>query len=191
VPRLRSAGGDIMLRSLRLQRDNIVTTLSNAGMTSAGSERRLSSGVDQAVRQFLHQVAHLQKVWLPVLPQDVYLRCIGSLVNAGLEEILQRILSLTDISAEVSGQYSSLLNQIVQKAPELFKPDQPDKHVRKWSKFLELIVVLNSSLRVIEDRWGEGAGQLSKDFTADEVKQLIRAIFQNTERRAAVLSKIK
>ena len=53
------------------------------------------------------------------------------------------------------------------------------------------MTVLDSSLRVLEDRWGEGVGPLAKEFSADEVKQMIRAIFQNTERRAAVLSKIK
>lgn len=191
VPRLRTVGGEIMLQSMRIQRDSIISTLSNAGMTSAGSERRLSSGVDQAVRQFLHLLAHLQKVWQPVLPSDIYHRCIGSLVNSGVEEIVQKILSLSDISSEVSEQYCSLLNQIVLKTPGFFAPETPEKFAKKWSKFLELIVVLNSSLRVIEDRWGEGKGVLAAEFSPEEVKQLIRAIFQNTERRAAVLSKIK
>ena len=77
------------------------------------------------------------------------------------------------------------------KVPCFLEPAQPSQFVRKWAKFLELIVVLSSSLRTIEDRWGEGKGVLAKEFSADEVKQLIRAIFQNTERRAAVLSKIK
>ena len=39
-------------------------------------------------------------------------RCIGTLVNSGLEEIIQRILRLSDISAEMSEQYCSLLNQV-------------------------------------------------------------------------------
>ena len=76
VPRIRTVGAEVLLRSMRIQRDTIVSTLSNAGMTSAGSERRLSSGVDQAVRQFLHQLSHLQKVWQKVLPVDVYNRLV-------------------------------------------------------------------------------------------------------------------
>ena len=77
------------------------------------------------------------------------------------------------------------------KTPGFFAHETPEKFAKKWSKFLELIVVLNSSLRIIEDRWGEGKGVLAAEFSPEEVKQLIRAIFQNTERRAAVLSKIK
>ena len=40
-------------------------------------------------------------------------RSIGSLLNAGLEEIIQKILCLTDISAEMSGQFCSLFNQVI------------------------------------------------------------------------------
>ena len=34
-------------------------------------------------------------------------------------------------------------------------------------------------------------GPLAHEFTAQEVRGLIRALFQNTDRRAAVLAKIK
>jgi len=192
VCKLRAVAGEMMLQTINIQKDNLLTILAGSGMTSAGSDRRMSSGVDQAVRQFLHQLDHLQKVWQPTLPSDVYYRCIGALLNAGLEEIILKIVGLTDISAEMSGQFCSLFNQIINKTPGLFKPDTtPHKFVRRWGKFNELITVLDSSLRVLEDRWGEGAGPLAKEFSAEEAKQMIRAIFQNTERRAAVLSKIK
>jgi centromere/kinetochore protein ZW10 len=201
VPRLRTVAGSVMVQSLRIQRDTITSVLAGSGISSSsssggggsgGPERRLSSGVDQAVRQFISQLSHNQKVWQGTLPDDVYYRSIGSLLNAGLEQVIQKILGLTDISAEMSGQFCTLFNQIVTKSPDLFKPDtSPDKYVRKWGKFREMITVLDSSLRVLEDRWAEGAGPLAKEFSADEVKQMIRAIFQNTERRAAVLSKIK
>ena len=42
-----------------------------------------------------------------------------------------------------------------------------------------------------EEGWGGGKGHLGMEFQAEQVKQLIRALFQNTERRAAVLAKIK
>jgi len=192
VCKLRDVAAEMMLNTINIQRDNLLSILTASGMTSTGSDRRMSSGVDQAVRQFLHQLDHLQKVWQPTLPSDVYYRSIGALLNAGLEEIILKIVGLTDISAEMSGQFCSLFNQIINKTPMLFKPDTcPHKFVKRWGKFNELITVLDSSLRVLEDRWGEGAGPLAKEFSADEVKQMIRAIFQNTERRAAVLSKIK
>ena len=74
VPRLRNVGGEMMLKSMRIQRDSILSTLGNAAMYNAGSERRLSSGVDQAFRQFIHLLNHLHKVWEPVLPLEIYHR---------------------------------------------------------------------------------------------------------------------
>ena len=65
------------------------------------------------------------------------------------------------------------------------------RYVRKWNRFTEIIVILNASLREIEDRWASGKGPLANEFTPDEVKRLIRALFQNTDRRAGVLSRIK
>ena len=58
------------------------------------------------------------------------------------------------------------------------------RFVKSWSRFRELILVLNASLREIEERWAGGKGPLAADFSVEEMKQLIRALFQNTERRA-------
>ena len=65
------------------------------------------------------------------------------------------------------------------------------RYVRKWNRFKEIIVILNASLREIEDRWASGKGPLANEYSAEEVKRLIRALFQNTDRRAGVLSRIK
>ena len=65
------------------------------------------------------------------------------------------------------------------------------RYVKKWNKFNELILILNASLREIEDRWARGKGPLAIDFSVEEVKKLIRALFQNTDRRAATLTRIK
>lgn len=64
-------------------------------------------------------------------------------------------------------------------------------YVKKWLQFQELINILGASLRDIEERWAGSKGPLAHEFSAEQVKQLIRALFQNTSRRAEVLSKIK
>ena len=43
----------------------------------------------------------------------------------------------------------------------------------------------------IVNRWADGSGVLANYLTAEEVKHLIRALFQNNERRSNALSKIK
>lgn len=51
--------------------------------------------------------------------------------------------------------------------------------------------MLNGGLKDIDDRWTDGKGPLAQEFTADQVKHLIRALFQATDRRSALLSRIK
>lgn len=63
--------------------------------------------------------------------------------------------------------------------------------VPHWIRYKELIAILEASLQDIVDRWADGKGPLAHEFTAQEVKGLIRALFQNTDRRAAALHKIK
>lgn len=70
-------------------------------------------------------------------------------------------------------------------------PHAINRSVTKWQRLLELIKILEASLRDIQDRWADGKGPLAHEFTAIQVKQLIRALFQNTERRAALLTTIK
>lgn len=50
---------------------------------------------------------------------------------------------------------------------------------------------IQASLKDIVDRWAEGHGPLAEAFSAENVKSLIRSLFQNTEHRSSALSRIK
>ena len=71
------------------------------------------------------------------------------------------------------------------------EPKEVHRFVKRWTKFRELILILGANLRTIDDRWADGKGPIAYEFTPDEVKQLIRALFQNTERRSGILARIK
>lgn len=75
----------------------------------------------------------------------------------------------------------------------VFFQDELEIHtsVAMWEKFNELIMVLRGTLADIEERWFNGMGPLALHFKPEEMKRLIRALFQNTAFRANVLSKIK
>ncbi|KAF2366771.1 RZZ complex subunit Zw10, partial [Trinorchestia longiramus] len=165
---------------------------------------------NSGVRQCLHQLQQLRNVWHKVLPHSVYHKAIGTLLNSVVRELIDRTLSLEDISESSAQSLTATFMLLKDGASALFpvtstpSVDAP-KHVpgsapvpkeglcgvRQWGKFLELIVVLGASLRQLEDRWAEGSGPLALYFTPDQAKALIRALFQNTEKRAALLAKIK
>lgn len=69
-------------------------------------------------------------------------------------------------------------------------PTVIDANVEAWKKLGHLKMILNSTLLEITENWSEGKGPLSATFKADEVKRLIKALFQNSDRRSKALSLI-
>lgn len=120
-------------------------------------------------------------------------------MNGVITDIVGSIVILEDISSDDAKHLECLLTLIQDKAGGLFESDEQginvkvelQRNVPKWLRFCELITILNASLLEIADRWADGKGPLANEFSATEVKQMIRALFQNTERRANILTKIK
>lgn len=121
-------------------------------------------------------------------------------MNGVISDIVASIVILEDISSDDAKHLGSLLTLIQDKAGGLFESSDEEginvkvelqRNVPKWLRFGELISILNASLLEIADRWADGKGPLANEFSATEVKQMIRALFQNTERRANILTKIK
>lgn len=73
----------------------------------------------------------------------------------------------------------------------LQEPKEVHRHVKCWTKFNELVRLLGASLREVSDRWSDGKGPLAQEFTPEQVKQLVRALFQTSDRRATLLARIK
>lgn len=51
-------------------------------------------------------------------------------------------------------------------------------------------MILNASMAQIVEHWTDGKGPLTLNFNAEDIRHLIRALFQNTDRRATVLASI-
>jgi len=201
VPKVREVGCSMLLASLRLQRDHLKSVLQSAGFHTLARDHRLASGGEQGIRGVVSHLESLKSVWSDSLPSKVYLRCMGTLLNTVLEELITIITSMEDISSDSASQLVSLFSQLQRASPPLFRleGDKPEdgantvsqKLVKRWPRFRELMAVLGASLVEIEDRWGGGSGPLAQELQPDMVKGLVRALFQNTERRAALLAKIK
>uniref|UniRef100_A0A673YL56 Zw10 kinetochore protein n=1 Tax=Salmo trutta TaxID=8032 RepID=A0A673YL56_SALTR len=107
-----------------------------------------------------------------------------------------------DISTEDGEHLQILCQTIIEEGPLVFIPlpeenknkkyqEEVPVYVKKWITFKELVIVLRANLQEIVDRWAEGKGPLALEFSSSNMKSLIRALFQNTERRAVALTKIK
>jgi len=97
---------------------------------------------------------------------------------------------IEDISSVVSNELVEIISLIEERVPRLFQDKNKIIQASLWLKLKQLKQILGVSLLEIIDLWSDGVGPLSLNFKAEEVKHLIRALFQNTERRANALSLI-
>ena len=129
--------------------------------------------------------------------------CIRSILLAYLcdhvsQLLIKETLSLEDIPEQECGimvnaftQWSTFLQNTLVKDEISPGLNVLARLAPNLTRFNELCLVLSSLLQTIVDRWFNGQGPLASQFTAMEVKQLIRALFQTSDRRTAALAKIQ
>ncbi|XP_068600829.1 centromere/kinetochore protein zw10 homolog [Brachionichthys hirsutus] len=200
VPGFRKLGAQCFLAQMNIQRAELLERLSTAHNFCNLDDEDHYIAASKAVRQVVHQLKQLGAVWQDVLPVGIYCKAMGTLLNTAITEIIGKIMSLEDISSEDGEHLHTLCQTIIEEGPLVFIPlaeenkkyqEEAPLYVKKWSTFKELVIVLRANLQEIVDRWADGKGPLAFEFSSSEVKNLIRALFQNTERRAAALTKIK
>ncbi|XP_041865307.1 centromere/kinetochore protein zw10 homolog [Melanotaenia boesemani] len=202
VPGFRKLGAQCFLAQLNVQRAELLERLSTAHNFCNLDDEDNYIAASKAVRQVIHQLKQLGTVWQDVLPVSIYCKAMGTLFNTAITEIIAKIMMLEDISSDDGAHLHTLCQTIIEEGLLVFTPLAEEKknkkyqeevplYVKKWSTFKELVIVLRATLQEIVDRWADGKGPLAVEFSSSEVKNLIRALFQNTERRAFALTKIK
>ncbi|CAD0195081.1 unnamed protein product [Chrysodeixis includens] len=192
VQKMRDLGYQHLTIHMQQQRKQILDNIRSSDLNCIVVKDELSDNAEAAVRQCLRQLHLLKNVWIGVFPSNVFTRLMATLVNMFLDELIHRVCTVEDISMEMATQLTEMYTIVVQKAPHLFQsPDDMEKHVKSWIKLQELIFVLGGSLKDIENHWKDGTGPLAVHFTHEELRSLIKALFQNTQMRANLLSKIK
>ncbi|XP_059485987.1 centromere/kinetochore protein zw10 homolog [Neocloeon triangulifer] len=192
IVKLRKTGCQVFLDQMQVQRKQLVELLRDSQITHIGESDHLPSKTEKCVRQCLRQLEVLQHVCQPVLPEEIFNKAIGALVNSVVEEMIVRICSVEDIPASAASDLVTVCSLVIDKAPRLLTdPNKIHQYVKRWGAFEELMQVLSGNLATIEARWAHRMGPLAQEFSANQVKQLIKALFQNTARRAAVLANIE
>uniref|UniRef100_A0A1E1WK00 Centromere/kinetochore protein zw10 homolog n=1 Tax=Pectinophora gossypiella TaxID=13191 RepID=A0A1E1WK00_PECGO len=192
VQKLRDLGYKHLTIHMQQQRKQILDNIRSSDLNCIVVKDVLGDNAEAAVRQCMRQLQLLKNVWIGVFPANVFTRLMGTLVNMLVDELIHRVCTAEDISAEMAAQLSDMYSLVVQKAPTLFQnPSDVEKYVKIWIKLQELIFVLGGSLKDIEAHWADGSGPLAIHFRTEELRNLIKALFQNTQFRANLLSKIK
>ncbi|OUC47630.1 hypothetical protein D917_06798 [Trichinella nativa] len=132
--------------------------------------------------------------WQQILPEKVCQAEIGQLINISLEFFCDTILKKEDITSNEAVQLQILILPFTSKCGALFGMILSEELLpvcKSWERLEEILIILGSNLKTIEARWENGSGSMALLLTAEELRHLIRASFQNTKLRAEVLSKIK
>ncbi|KAL0850780.1 hypothetical protein ABMA28_006710 [Loxostege sticticalis] len=192
VQKLRDLGYQHLAAHMQQQRKQILDNIRSSDLNCMVVKDILGDNAEAAVRQCLRQLQLLKNVWVGILPNNVFTKLMATLVNMFVDELIHRVCTVEDISMEMATQLTDMYTIVVQKAPQLFQtPSEVENHVKSWIKLQELIFVLGGSLKDIEAHWQDGAGPLAVHFRTEELRSLIKALFQNTQFRANLLAKIK
>ncbi|CAL8080702.1 unnamed protein product [Orchesella dallaii] len=199
VPDLRGKASQaiaFMMRSVRSKLNELIST----AMSSI--EERVDRGID-ITHDFLVITAELKRlntVMTGVLPPLSWHDILATLVDHTLNEMCSKVLAWDDIPANSASELASAFTQFAVATSSLFKGDASSprevealtaRAVKKWQRFKLLSFVLTASMKEIESKWVGGCGPLAIEYSAEEVRRLVRALFQNTDRRAAFLATIK
>eukprot|EP01034_Spumella_vulgaris_P021791 gene21791-27860_t len=138
--------------------------------------------------------AHMERLchqWLGVLQEDVYCRVMGHLLEGVLEQVMAPLLRADCISAEACTEISRIFKAIQKISlvlPVEFRgADALQTICPSWSKFAALTDLLDYSLSDIVERLPH---KKFASFSGQEMNGLVRALFEDNEKRRAVLHAI-
>ncbi|XP_074602526.1 zeste-white 10 kinetochore protein [Brevipalpus obovatus] len=200
VPALKEAAYNCIQERLRkdrqiildLVRDPTIGDSISSGIFEGNRSKSLVP-LEKALKMSLSHIKTVKESWYNILPHSVCNKLIATLVNYLISGIVDTFVKLEDISADASNNLERIFEQATSDIENLMKDFHLQNHavISRWLQFKELRIILQASLKDIVERWAEGHGPLAEAFSAENVKNLIRSLFQNTEHRSSALSKIK
>jgi len=152
---------------------------------------------DSAVAMTIDRIREVYRQWQPVLSQSALLQSVGSLLSTMTSKFIMEIEDLSDIGEEESKRLRSYCTSI-SSLHDLFIQQSPGGHETRdmtglycplWLKFQYLGEILEGSLADIKYLWTEG--ELSLEFQADEVVDLMEALFADSDYRRKAIADIR
>lgn len=157
---------------------------------------------DIAVSSVVDRLREVHRQWRPVLSHSALLQSIGSLLSTVAKKFIVDIEDMSDISEPESHRLAAFCASI-SSLEDLFTPltsgNSPAGeapvipltavYTPNWLKFQYLANILESSLVDIKYLWTEG--ELRLEFEAEELVDLIEALFADSEHRRRAIGEIR
>ncbi|KAF2644286.1 hypothetical protein P280DRAFT_421130 [Massarina eburnea CBS 473.64] len=183
-------------REMESQRTIIRDHLDAAQGFSSCTNMPFASECDNAVMMTMDRIAAVKNDYAPILSHSALLQSLGSLVSTALSKFISDVEDMSDIAEDESKKLHGYC-QSLSSLSSLFQSEDENGEVREmahmyipnWLKFQYLGEILDSSLADIRMFWVEGA--LSLEMDGEEVCDLIRALFAESEYRRKAIGDIR
>ena len=193
LPALRELGARALLGCLAVHRRALVDDLEppaappfDAGGEDDADGSDGSVALERAGAAQARRLGALAAAWRGVLPPAIAAAALGHLADALLQRTVVRVLAMPMISADASADIARLLRvQAAATEAALGGPAAAASAVRHWSRAAALASVLDAPLVTIAD--GVARGVWSGALAKNELASLVRAIFQPSPQRSALL----
>ncbi|KAL7273927.1 ribosome biogenesis protein ytm1 [Rhizina undulata] len=147
---------------------------------------------ETAISSTIDRIRHIHAMWSNPLSKSALYQSIGSLLNTVVTKLINDIEDMSDIS-EPESLKLALFCENIAKLEDLFegRPDGPPVtavYCANWVKFRFLAQILESSMADIMYMFREGS---LVEFEAEELIELMRALFADTDLRRRNMEEIR
>jgi centromere/kinetochore protein ZW10 len=179
------------------QRTIIRDMLDGAQGFSNCNAEPFASACESAVSITEGRLRDVHKQWASILSRSALLQSSASLLSTVIGKMIMEIEEIQDIGEEESKKLRQLCDEI-SKVRDLFMQEHAEGgeasdmtgiYCPNWFKFQYLGELLESSLADIKYLWTEG--ELRLEFEADEVTDLIEALFADSDYRRKAIADIR
>ena len=189
-------------KEMESQRTIIGDLLDGAQGFANCTEPPFAQECDLAISSVVDRLRDMHRQWKTVLSHSALLQSFGSLLSTVVNKIIVDVCDMSDISEPESQRLTAFCNRIAtledlftpetsQNGPSDMEPAVPltAVYTRNWLKFQYLSQILDSTLVDIKYLWTEG--ELRLEFSADELADLIQALFADSEHRRRAIAEIR
>ncbi|KAL8706461.1 MAG: hypothetical protein Q9201_000516 [Fulgogasparrea decipioides] len=186
-------------KEMESQRTIIKDFLDGAQGFANCTEPPFSQECDLAINSIVDRLRDIHRQWKSILSHSALLQSVGSLLSTVIDKMIIDIEDMGDISEPESQRLTAYCKQVT-ALEDLFLPQEAAStdqepvpltavYTPGWFKFQYLSEILDSSLVDIKYLWTDGG--LKLEYDAEELVELIEALFADSEHRRRAIGEIR
>ncbi|KAF2684831.1 hypothetical protein K458DRAFT_301641 [Lentithecium fluviatile CBS 122367] len=198
IKAIDSFGNRAYGREMESQRTIIRDHLDAAQGFAGCTNMPFAAECDNAIMMTINRIADVKNQWKPILSHSALLQSLGSLVGTALGKFITDVEDMSDIAEDESGKLHGYCKSLSTLSVH-FQTDNDEegsegmdmssRFVANWFKFQYLSEILDSSLADIKYFWTDGG--LKLEMKAEEVVDLLKALFAESEHRRKAIAVIR